>query len=228
MKILIIVTSVSTYQNHDLPTGLWLSEITHMYDACLQNNIQVTVASPKGGNTPLDPESLKSFAMDKVTKKYYADPAFMQLLKNTIPLNQVNPADYNAVYLTGGHGTMYDFVGNTALNGIIKSMYENNKTVSAVCHGVCGLIDVKLANGEYLVKDKRITGYSWFEETLAKRKKQVPFNLQQVLKDRNADYKKGFFPLTSFVVTDKNLITGQNPFSSKEIATEVIKQMKQK
>ncbi len=225
MKILIIVTSISSYQNHDLPTGLWLSEITHMYDACIKNNIQVTVASPNGGNTPLDPESLGYFMMDRISKKYYKDAVFMELLKNTIPLKDISQTDFDAIYLTGGHGTMYDFAGNTALSNLITSFYESNKTVSAVCHGVCGLIDVKLSNGDYLVKDKKVTGYSWFEEILAKRKKQVPFNLEQVLTDKKANYKKGFFPLTSFVVTDKNLITGQNPFSSKAIAKEVIKHL---
>ena len=225
MKILIIVTNISSYQNHNLPTGLWLSEITHMYDACVKNNIEVTVASPNGGNTPIDPESLGYFTMDKISKKYYNDVAFMELLKNTVAVKEVNSANFNAIYLTGGHGTMYDFVGNATLSNMIKSFYENNKTVSAVCHGVCGLIDVKLSTGDYLLKDKKITGYSWFEEKLAKRKQQVPFNLQQVLKEKKANYKKGLFPLTSFVVTDNNLITGQNPFSSKEIAKEVVKQI---
>lgn len=225
MKILILVTNQNKYQEHNIPTGLWLSELTHMYDGCIKNNIQVVIASPKGGDTPIDPESLKAFVLDDLTKKYYNDTAFLELLKNTTPLVQVSEKDFDAIYLTGGHGTMYDFVGNETLNNLIRSFYENNKIVSAVCHGVCGLIGVKLSNGEYLIYGKNITGYSWFEETLARRKKQVPFNLEQVLKEKKANYKKAFIPLTSFVIKDKNLITGQNPFSSKKLAKTVIEKL---
>lgn len=223
MKVLIVVTSISKYENHDIPTGLWLSELTHFYDECLKHEINFTIASPKGGKTPIDPESLKPLVLDKLTKKYYSDFAFMQLLENTVSLSSLNSEDFDVIYLTGGHGTMYDFVGNSKLNEIIAKMYENGKIVSAVCHGVCGLLDVKLSNNEYLVTKKTVTGYSWFEEILARRKNQVPFNLEKLLKNRGANYKKAFIPLTSKVVKDGNLITGQNPFSSKEIAREIFK-----
>jgi putative intracellular protease/amidase len=222
MNALIVVTSVSKYENHNIPTGLWLSELTHFYEECLHKNISVTLASPNGGKIALDPECLKPFVLDKLTKTYYADPKFMTQLENTTALESISADDFDLIYLTGGHGTMYDFVGNEMLNNIIAKMYEQGKVVSAVCHGVCGLIDVKLNNGEYLVKQKTVTGYSWFEEILASRKKQVPFNLEQMLKDRGANYKKAFIPLTSNVVVDGNLITGQNPFSSKELAKKVI------
>ncbi|MES2286795.1 MAG: type 1 glutamine amidotransferase domain-containing protein [Bacteroidota bacterium] len=225
MKVLILVTNQNKYLKHNIPTGLWLSELTHMYEGCIKNNIQVIIASPKGGETPIDPESLKAFVLDSLTKKYCNDITFLELLKNTIPLAQVSEKDFDAIYLTGGHGTMYDFVGNETLNNLIKLFYENNKIVSAVCHGVCGLIGVKLSNGEYLIDGKNITGYSWFEEILARRKKQVPFNLEQVLKEKKANYKKGFVPLASFVITDRNLITGQNPFSSKKLAETVIEKL---
>jgi putative intracellular protease/amidase len=112
------------------------------------------------------------------------------------------------------------------LQNIIRKQYESGKIVSAVCHGVGGLLNVKLSNGEYLIKDKTITGFNWFEETLARRKKVVPFNLEQSLKERGSDYKKAFIPMTSKVLVDGNLITGQNPFSSKEIAKVVMQQLK--
>lgn len=222
MKALVLVTSISKYKNHNIPTGLWLSELTHFYDECVQNKIEITIASPKGGKIHLDPESLKSIVLDKLTKKYHSDIEFMKLLDNTTSLSDINSDGFDVIYLTGGHGTMYDFSGNEKLNSIISEMYESGKIVSAVCHGVCGLIDVKLSNGEYLVKQKTMTGYSWTEEILARRKKQVPFNLEQTLKDRGANYKKAFIPLTSKVEKDGNLITGQNPFSSKEIAKKVM------
>jgi putative intracellular protease/amidase len=227
MKILIIVTSIAKYQNHNIPTGLWLSELTHLFDECVKNSITPVIASIKGGNTPIDPESLSPFILDKLTKSYYNDKTFMKLLENTASLDGINDIEFDAIYLTGGHGTMYDFVGNQKLNDVIASFYESRKIVSAVCHGVCGLLDVKLSNGEFLVKDKMLTGYSWFEEILAFRKKQVPFNLEKKLKERGANYKKAFIPLTSNTEQDKNLITGQNPFSSKAIAKIIVNALEQ-
>lgn len=226
MKILIIVTNTATYEDSKLATGLWLSELTHMYDLAKKQEYDITIASPKGGNVPLDPESLKPRLMDKLTKEYYEDTTFMKLLQNTKSLSEVSEQQFDAVYLAGGHGTMYDFPKDTTMQNIIRQHYENNKIVSAVCHGVGGLLNVKLSNGDYLIKDKTITGFNWFEESLARRKKEVPFNLEAELKKRTSKYIKAFIPMTSKVVVDGNLITGQNPFSSKEIAKVLIEKLK--
>ncbi|MBX3240954.1 MAG: type 1 glutamine amidotransferase domain-containing protein [Chitinophagaceae bacterium] len=226
MKILIIVTSVSMYENGKLETGLWLSELTHIYHLAKEQGYDITIASTKGGNTPIDPESLKPMVLDKVTKSYWADSSFRELLKHTKSLSEVSGQQFDCVYLAGGHGTMYDFPDDTTLQTIIRQHYENNKIVAAVCHGVGGLLNVKLSDGEYLIKDKTITGFNWFEESLARRKKEVPFNLEAELKQRNSNYKKAFIPMTSKVLVDGNLITGQNPFSSKEIAKVVMRQLK--
>lgn len=228
MKILIVVTNVGIYKTKNLQTGLWLSELTHFYDKAKKQNFDIVIASQQGGNTPIDPESIKPMLLDKLTKKYMADSYFMSLLQNTKSLNDAAQQNFDCVYLTGGHGTMYDFTNDTTLQEIIKRHYEKNKIVSAICHGVCGFLNVKLTNGEYLIKDKILTGYSWFEETLANRKKVVPFNLEAELKYRKADYKKATIPLTSNVREDKNLITGQNPFSSKAIAEIVVKRLTEK
>lgn len=225
MKILIVVTSVAIYESGKLETGLWLSELTHIYDLAKKQGYDITIASPKGGNTPIDPESLKPMVLDKMTKNYWADSSFRELLKHTKSLSEVSGQEFDCVYLAGGHGTMYDFPNDTTLQNIIRQHYENNKIVSAVCHGVGGLLNVKLSNGEYLIKDKTITGFNWFEESLARRKKEVPFNLEKSLKERGSNYKKAFIPMTSKVLVDGNLITGQNPFSSKEIAKVVMKQL---
>jgi putative intracellular protease/amidase len=227
MQVLAIVTSTNQYHNHNTPTGLWLSELTHLYDACAARQIKVTITSPKGGQTPIDPESLKPLVMDRLTKRYAADPGFGQLLKNTMTIESINADLYDAVYLAGGHGTMYDFVNNKKLDTLIAALYEKGKIVSAVCHGVCGLLDVKLGNGEYMVSGKTLTGYSWFEEVLANRKKHVPFNLEKILKERGAHYKKALIPLTPYVQQDGNLVTGQNPFSSKRIAQTIVKALLQ-
>lgn len=228
MKILIIVTNVATYQSGNLSTGLWLSELTHIYHSAKEQGYEVTIASPKGGNTPVDPESLKPMVLDKITKDYWADSSFRDLLQHAKSLNEVSEQRFDCVYLAGGHGTMYDFPDDTILQAIIRQHYEGGKIVAAVCHGVGGLLNVKLSNGGYLIKDKTITGFNWFEESLARRKKEVPFNLEKLLKERGADYKKAFIPMTSKVLVDGNLITGQNPFSSREIAKVVMQQLKNK
>lgn len=221
-KILIIVTGVAKYENSKLQTGLWLSELTHLYHSATEQGDEVTIASPKGGNTPIDPESLKPMVLDKITKSYWADDAFKALLQQTKSLKEVALQAFDCVYLAGGHGTMYDFPNDTTLQQIIRQHYEQGKLVAAVCHGVGGLLNVLLSDGTYLIKGKTITGFNWFEESLARRKKQVPFNLEQALKDRGADYRKALIPMTSKVLVDDNLITGQNPFSSKEIAQMIM------
>ncbi|AOA64196.1 uncharacterized protein PAS_chr3_0691 [Komagataella phaffii GS115] len=227
VQILIVVTSVAKYESGKLPTGLWLSELTHMYHSAKENGYDVTIASPQGGNIPLDPESLKSMLIDKLSKDYETNQDFMKLLQNTKSLGEVTGQQFDVVYLAGGHGTMYDFPNNTVLQNIIKEHYEAGKIVAAVCHGVCGLLNVKLSDGEYLIKDKAITGFNWFEEAIAGRRKEVPFNLEAELNKKTSKYEKAFIPMTSKVVVDGNLITGQNPFSSKEIAKVVMEQLKQ-
>src|SRR5579871_5328719 len=121
---------------------------------------------------------------------------------------------------------MYDFPNDATMQSIIKEQYERDKIVAAICHGVGGLLNVKLSDGEYLIKGKKLTGFDWFEETIARRKREVPFNLEAALKQRDVNYQKAFIPMTSKVVVDGNLITGQNPFSSKEMAKVIMQQLK--
>ncbi|NMN39397.1 type 1 glutamine amidotransferase domain-containing protein [Pedobacter sp. SG918] len=225
IKILIIVTGIGMYDNSNLETGLWLSELTHLYHEAKEKGYEITIASPNGGNVPIDPESLKTFTLDKVSKKYWNDSSFRESLKNSKKLKEVENEKFDVVYLAGGHGTMYDFPNDTAMQNIVQQQYENGKIVAAICHGVGGLLNVRLSNGEYLIKNKTITGFNWFEESLAGRKKRVPFNLEAELKSRGSDYRKSFIPMTSKVVVYGNLITGQNPFSSKKMAKVVMKEI---
>lgn len=218
LKILAVVTSTGRFADGNLKTGLWLSELTHLYQCAEEQGCEIILASPEGGNIPVDPESLKPLVLDKLSKDYWEEPSFRYTLQHTKSVNQVSDELFGCVYLAGGHGAMYDFPDNVVLQSIVKKHYEDNKTVAAICHGVSGLLNVKLSNGEYLIKNKKLTGYSWFEESLANRKKEVPFDLEAELKKRGADYEKALIPMTSKVVIDGQLITGENPFSSKEIA----------
>lgn len=227
-NILVVVTNVDAYQNKDLKTGLWLGELTHFLDIVHAANCSTEIVSISGGNVPIDPESLGFFVMDKSIKNHFENAAFMDGLKNTKSINDVKQMDYDAIYLTGGHGTMYDFINNPTLNQLLKEFYENGKVVAAVCHGVCGLLDVKLSDNSSLIAHKKMTGYSWFEEILAFRKSEVPFNLEAELIKNQADYSKAFIPLTSHVVVDNQLVTGQNPFSTKAVANAVVEQFAKK
>ncbi|WP_407499719.1 type 1 glutamine amidotransferase domain-containing protein [Elizabethkingia anophelis] len=224
-KLLLVVTNIGMYESGKLKTGLWLSEITHIYHSAKEQNWNITIASPKGGLTPIDPESQKPLVLDKISKQYYESEIFMTALEHTKSLSEISEETFDCIYLTGGHATMYDFPDNITLQQLIRDQYEQNKIVAAICHGVGGLLNVKLSNGEYLIKGKSLTGFDWFEETLARRKREVPFNLEAALKERGADLKKACIPMTSNVVVTGNLITGQNPFSSKEMAKVVIEQL---
>lgn len=224
-KILIGVTSHDHYETRDIPTGLWLSELVHFYDIAKKAGHDMTIISPKGGVTPIDPESLKPLMMDATTKSYYEDPAFMALLQATIPMLKVAADDFDAIYLTGGHGTMFDFTDNVTLQKLIADFYQQDKLVSAVCHGPAGLVNVKLDNGDYLIKGKKVTGYSWVEEYMAFRQNDVPFNLQEVMSERGADYDKALLPMTSHICVDGKLLTGQNPMSTKKLAEKAMEML---
>ncbi|QAR31077.1 type 1 glutamine amidotransferase domain-containing protein [Ornithobacterium rhinotracheale] len=226
MNILLIATSVDKYPKSQIPTGLWLSELTHFYEVAEQANCNISIASPKGGEIPIDPESLKPMMMDKLTRNYWKNPDFRKKLNQAQSLQEVANQSFEIVYLAGGHGAVFDFLENRLLEDIIVKHWEENKKVAEICHGVGGLLNVKLANGTFLIKGKKLTGFNWFEELIARRRKLVPFNLEEALKKRGTLYEKALIPMTSKVVVDGNLITGQNPFSSKEMANVLKNELK--
>lgn len=224
-KILVVMTNHSAYPTRSDTTGLWLTELTHFYDVALVAGYKMDFVSPLGGEVPLDERSLKSIYLDKSARNHLADPAFMQLLKNTLSPSAINPSQYKAIYYTGGHGTMWDFPNNKSLQNISEQIYRQGGVVSAVCHGVGGLLPLQDENGKSLIANRTVTGFANIEETLSGIKSQVPFSLQNGLIERGAKYKQAFVPFTSYVVSDDRIITGQNPQSSKEIAEAVIKRL---
>ena len=225
-SILIIVTSAGKYEKVGFRTGLWLGELTHFWDVAKDAGFDLTIASIDGGHVPLDPESLAHDVLGQLgTDKRYADREFMNLLEDTMPVADVNVADYDAIYLPGGHGVMFDFPQSEKLASLITGFYESDKIVAAVCHGPAGLLNVRLSNGDYLVKDKDVTGFSWPEEELAQRGEAVPFRLQDDLKERGGKYTLADKPFDTYVVQDGRLITGQNPGSAKAVADAVVKQL---
>lgn len=160
--------------------------------------------------------------MDAAAKRCHDDPMFMGRLENTRRLDEVDPTEYCAVFCTGGHGTLWDFPANDALQTLIRTIYENGGVVAAVCHGSGGLLNVRLSNGEYLIAGRSVTGFSNREETLSLVKKEVPFLLEDAMKRRGAAYRKAALPYTSHAVVDGRLVTGQNPQSTKAVAARVV------
>lgn len=230
-RILVIVTNVSDYEKVGYRTGLWLSELTHFLDAVEAAGYQTDIASPSGGYVPIDPESLMlqeaghALGVGGNVHRRYEDRAFMNRLVNTMKVAVADPSKYDAIYMTGGHGVCFDFRKSEALAKVTAGFVESGKIVAAVCHGPAGLLEVKLSGGEHLIKGRDVTGFSWKEEELAKRANAVPFNLEDELRLRGANYSKATIPFKSYVVEDGLLVTGQNPASAEGVGKAVIKKL---
>jgi putative intracellular protease/amidase len=230
-NILTVVTNVDQYDSVGFRTGLWLGELTHFLDAVEEAGFQGAIASPSGGWTPLDPQGLMMPEMghnsrlgNDVTSRY-RDKRFMERLNHTLPLAEVRVADFDAIYLAGGHGTMWDF-RTPELGRLLSDFYEAGKIVSAVCHGPVGFLEAKLSDGRWLVQDKDLTAFSWAEEKADNRDDVVPFNLEEELKARGARYTKALVPFGKHVVEDGRLITGQNPASARGVGEAVARALR--
>lgn len=232
-RLLIIVTNVGEYEKVGYRTGLWLGELTHFWDVGEEAGFQMDIASPGGGYVPIDPESLMiqelghSLGLDGKVHQRYADRAFMDRLACTSSVAEIDPDGYDAIYLTGGHGVCFDFPRSAELAQLIARFYESGRIVSAVCHGPAGLLEARLASGDYLIRGKAITGFSWREEVLARRTDAVPFKLEDELQKRGAMYSKAAIPFARNVVVDGRLITGQNPASAQAVGKAVVRQLQE-
>lgn len=226
-RILHVVTNVSHYDDPEHPTGLWLSELTHAWEVFEEAGYEQTLVSPAGGAVPLEPRSLKFPADGKTAKAWRADPTKMALLANTLSPEQIDSSQFDAIYFTGGHAVMYDFPDSEGLQRITRELYERGAVVSSVCHGYCGLLNTTLGDGSHLIAGKKMTGFSWTEEVLARVDKLVPYNAEEQAKERGAVYEKAKLPFVSYVVVDGKLITGQNPGSAKETAEKIVEALGQ-
>ncbi|BCF86065.1 MULTISPECIES: type 1 glutamine amidotransferase domain-containing protein [Rhodococcus] len=220
-RILNVVTNVGHYDDPSHKTGLWLSELSHAWQVFDDHGFEQTLVSPEGGAVPLEPRSLKFPNYDKSAKAWRSDPARMALLDSTASPEQVDSADYDAIFFTGGHAVMYDFPGSEGLQRITREIFERGGIVSSVCHGYCGLLDTTLSDGSYLIAGRKLTGFAWREEKLARVDKLVPYNAEEKAKARGALYEKAKLPFVSYAVVDGNLVTGQNPGSAKETAEKI-------
>lgn len=216
-KIMIINTNTDHYRGLEEKTGLWLGELVHFYDYFKDKEVEIDLYSVKGGKVPIDPFSVSTLMLDYKTKNYMEDPEFMKLLDNTKSIHEADVSEYDAVYFTGGHGTMFDFVDNEDISRILKEMDKDIKVISSVCHGAAALLNFE----ENRLKDKELTGFSNLEEQIVRKTNKIPFLLEDELKKKDANYKKAVLPMASKVVHDGNIITGQNPQSPKGVAQKV-------
>lgn len=222
-KILVVLTSVEKYPDLDRPTGLWLGEAVHFVHKVQAAGFKVDYVSPQGGYTPIDPHSLAADMASPIDWQWYHDKAFMNRLGATLKPDQVNPDDYIAIYYAGGHGVIWDFPDNTQLQALSRRIYEQGGVVSSVCHGAVGLLNIKLSDGELLIKGKKVTGFSNEEEELAGLTKHVPYLTETELVKRGAIYQNADAPWAPFAIADGRLITGQNPASGGPVAELVLK-----
>ncbi|WP_033821037.1 type 1 glutamine amidotransferase domain-containing protein [Kitasatospora sp. MBT63] len=219
-KILAVVTNQASYGAAPHRTGLWIAELVHFYDGVRKAGFEVDIISPAGGHVPLDPRSVAT--ADRRSREYMKDKDFMAGLNHTAGADEVDGADYTAIFYTGGHGVMWDFPDSTALQLIARKIYENGGLVSSVCHGACGLLNITLSDGTLLVDGRTVTGFSTAEERVAMVKSRVPFALEDELRARGANYVKNTIPMTPFATADDRLVTGQNPFSTKAVTRKIV------
>lgn len=225
MKILMVLTSHDQLGNTGHKTGFWLEEFAAPYYVFKDAGAELTLASPKGGQPPLDPKSDDPSAQTDATKRFKADEAAQQALASTVTLDSVSAADYDAVFYPGGHGPLWDLAEDKQSIELIETLYAAGKPVAAVCHAPGVLRHVKAANGEPLVKGKSVTGFTNTEEEAVQLTNVVPFLVEDMLKENGGDYSKGA-DWAPYITQTGNLITGQNPASSEPAAEALLNMLK--
>lgn len=222
MEILIVLTSHDQLGSTGKKTGFWLEELAAPYYVLKDAGAAITLASPKGGQPPLDPKSDLPENQTQLTQRFRADTAAQAELANTSQLAGLSADDFDAVFYPGGHGPMWDMPDNGASIALIEAFVKAGKPIAAVCHAPVALINVRGEDGEYLVKGKHVTGFANAEEEEVGLSKVVPFLLEDRLKERGGIYSKttNWIP---YVQVDGKLVTGQNPASSALGAAELLK-----
>lgn len=217
-KVLMVITSHADLGNTGHKTGFWVEEFAAPYYAFIDAGAQVTLASPAGGQPPIDPNSESPDAQTVATRRFDEDTESQALLAKTAKLSDVKAADYDAVFYPGGHGPLWDLTDNSDSIALIESFLAANKPVAAVCHATAAFLNIKDTAGDYVVRGKTVTGFSNTEEDAVQLSDVVPFLLEDELVKRGGDYQK-VADWHAFAVQDGLLITGQNPASS-ELAAE--------
>lgn len=215
-RILFVFTSHSEKGNTGEKTGFYLSEATHPHHVLTKAGFQIDYVSPKGGKAPMDGKDLS----DPINKAFLEDPANVRAIENTLRPTEVKASDYAAIFYSGGHGTMWDFPGDLDLARIGGEVYDQGGVVAAVCHGPAGLVNIKLANGKFLVDGKDVSAFTNDEEIAVKMDKVVPFLLVDKLESLGAKHH-GAANFEKKVIVSERLVTGQNPASATGVGEEM-------
>lgn len=225
MKILMVLTSHDSLGDSGHKTGFWLEEFAAPYYVFKDAGADITLASPRGGQPPVDPNSTQEDALTDDTRRFEADAEAKAQLAATERLADVDPADFDAVFYPGGHGPLWDLTDNADSRRLIEAFVAADKPVAAVCHAPTVLLHVRGADGEPLLKGRRVTGFANSEEEAVGLSEVVPHLLEDALKQRGADYVRAEQDFAPFQVGDGLLITGQNPASSAPTAKALLERL---
>lgn len=225
MRILLVLTSHDKLGDTDDKTGFWLEEFASPYFVFKDAGAEITLASPAGGQPPMDPKSDEPDFQTDATERFKNDRQAQEQLANTVRLEDISADDFDAIFYVGGHGPLWDLAESKTSIQLIESMYAQNKPVAAVCHAPAVLRHARKKDGTPLVSGKSVTGFSNSEETAVELKDVVPFLLEDELKANGGNYSKSD-DWNPHVVADGHLITGQNPASSEPAAKAVLDQLR--
>jgi putative intracellular protease/amidase len=225
MKILMVLTSHDQLGDTGKKTGFWLEEFAAPYYVFKDAGADITLASPKGGQPPLDPKSDEPDAQTDATRRFKEDADSQRALASTVLLSGVKVEDYDAVFYPGGHGPLWDLAEDADSIRVIETMFNDGKQVALVCHAPGALRNTMGADGKPLVSGRKVTGFTNSEEEAVQLTKVVPFLVEDALKRNGGDFSRGP-DWQSHVVSDDNLITGQNPASSEEAARALLARLK--
>ncbi|MEI9943637.1 MAG: type 1 glutamine amidotransferase domain-containing protein [Chitinophagaceae bacterium] len=220
-KVLFVATSHDKMGDTGADTGVWLEEITAPYYVFKDAGAEITMASPLGGAVPLDPKSQSFIVATRSVKRFQKDPDAMEFLTHSLPLDEVNAADFDLVFIPGGHGPMWDLADNKIVKQLLEAFNNSNKFIGSVCHGVVSLLSLQDDKGELVIKGKQLTSFSDSEEASAGLTAIVPFLLESRLVSLGALYSKAA-NYVCHVVADGNIITGQNASSSEDVAKKMV------
>lgn len=224
MKVLIVLTSHDRLGKTGEMTGFWAEEFATPYYVLKDAGAEVALASPKGGHAPIDPKSQQSDAQTPATVRLFDDEDAMAQVATTLKLSEVNAEDFDAVYYPGGHGPVWDLAEDERSIDLIENFWRQGKPVAAVCHGPAALANAKTPDGEPIVKGRRATCLTNSEEKAAGLEHVVPFLVEDKLKEQGAKFERAA-DSEACVVVDGQLITGQNPASSRKLAAELKKKL---
>ncbi len=225
MKLLFVLTSHDKLGDTGEKTGFWIEEFAAPYYYLRDKGAEITLASPKGGQPPIDPSSDKAENQTEATQRFHKDKELQEKLSKTLKLANVNEEDYDGIFYPGGHGPLWDLTEDQNSIKLLQLFFENNKPTGLVCHAPAALKNVKISTGEYLVKGKKVTGFTNSEEAAVELIDVVPFLVEDMLKENGGTYSKAD-DWKAYSVQDGNLITGQNPASSEEVAEKLFNMLK--